>query len=61
MMRLGTLWGYSADYTPLEEEVARISRISLDDLRGVAERYPLEPTVRIAVVPEDHAEAQTPA
>ena len=61
MMRLGTLWGYSADYTPLEEEVARISRISLDDLRGVAERYPLEPTVRIAVVPEDHAEAEPAA
>ena len=55
MFRLGTLWGYGAEYTTLEQEVERISRITLDDLRACAEEFPLEPSVRIAVVPDGSA------
>ena len=52
MMRLGTLCGYGAPYIPLAEEVDRISRITLDDLRWCAADFPLEPTVRVAVLPD---------
>ena len=58
MFRLGTLWGYGAPYTPLDQEVERISRITLDDLRACARDFPLEPTVRIAVLPEEGAAAK---
>ena len=53
MFRLGTLWGYGAEYVPLEVEVDRISRVSLADLRACSEAFPLEPKVRIAVLPKD--------
>jgi len=56
MFRLGTLWGYGAPYTTLDSEVERISRITLDDLRACARDFPLEPTVRIAVLPEEGAD-----
>ncbi|MEY3143193.1 MAG: Protease 3 precursor [Planctomycetota bacterium] len=55
MFRLGTLWGYGAPYTTLDSEVERISRMTLDDLRACAREFPLEPTVRIAVLPEEGA------
>ena len=58
MFRLGTLWGYGAPYTTLDDEVDRISRITLDDLRACARDFPLEPTVRIAVLPEEGAAAK---
>jgi predicted Zn-dependent peptidase len=57
MFRLGTLWGYGAAYTPLDDEVERISRITLDDLRACARDFPLEPSVRIAVLPDEDAAA----
>lgn len=53
MFRLGTLWGYAADYAPLEDEVERISRVTLDDLRECCEAFPLEPKVAVRVVPEE--------
>ncbi len=52
MFRLGTLWGYAAPYIPLDDEVERISRVTLDDLRSCAAEFPLEPTVRVLVLPE---------
>jgi predicted Zn-dependent peptidase len=58
MFRLGTLWGYGAPYTTLDDEVERISRITLDDLRACARDFPLEPTVRVAVLPEEGAAAK---
>lgn len=53
MFRLGTLWGYGASYIPLDAEVERISRVTLDDIRECCRRFPLEPTVRVVVMPAD--------
>ncbi len=53
MFRLGTLWGYGAPYATLDDEVARIERIRLGDLRSCADEFPLEPMVRVAVMPRD--------
>ena len=52
MFRLGTLWGYGAAYLPLEEEVERISRVTLAEIRACCARFPLVPTVKVVVVPE---------
>ena len=59
MFRLGTLWGYGAEYVPLEDEVERISRVTLDDLRGCVAAYPLVPTVRVVVLPDESADEST--
>lgn len=52
MFRLGTLWGYGAPYITLDEDVERISRVTIGDIRDCCRRYPLDPLVRIAVVPK---------
>jgi predicted Zn-dependent peptidase len=55
MFRLGTLWGYGAEYIPLEEEVERISTVSLAEIRRCVEKFPLVPTVKIVVMPAPEA------
>jgi predicted Zn-dependent peptidase len=59
MFRLGTLWGYGATYIPLDEEVERISQVTLADLREVAQAFPLNPTVRVVVLPNEAANETT--
>jgi len=44
MQRLGRQWTYLREYTPLEEELDRISTVGLDDLRSVFGQFPLTPT-----------------
>lgn len=56
MFRLGTLWGYGAEYIPLEAEVERISRVTIDEIRTCCARFPLAPTVKVVVMPEEGAE-----
>ena len=41
MQRLGRLWSTVGEYVTLEEELERINAVTLDDVRGVAEAYPL--------------------
>jgi len=45
MRRLGRYWTYLGAYRSLEEELERMSRVTLKDLREVAEAFPLEPLV----------------
>ena len=56
MFRLGTLWGYGAEYIPLEAEVERISRVTIDEIRTCCARFPLVPTVKVVVMPEEGAD-----
>lgn len=44
MQRLGRLWTYMGEYTTLDEELERINKVSLGDLRLVAEAYPIKPS-----------------
>ena len=55
MFRLGTLWGYGAEYIPLDDEVERISRVTVEEIRSCCARFPLVPTVKVVVMPEDGA------
>ena len=43
MHRLGRLWTYLGEYTPLERDIDRLSRVTLGDLRDIIASYPLEP------------------
>jgi len=57
MFRLGTLWGYGARYIPLDAEVERISRVTLEEIRECCRLHPLVPTVRVVVMPAESAES----
>ena len=45
MTRLGSLWAYGISYATLDEEMARIEAVSLDDLRRNLSEFPLKPVV----------------
>jgi predicted Zn-dependent peptidase len=45
MTRLGRLWLTRGEYRSLEDELARINAVTLDDLRNVAKAFPLQPWV----------------
>lgn len=42
MQRLGRLWTMTGKYLPLEDELAQIASVTIDDLRAVCDAYPLE-------------------
>ncbi len=52
MMRLGMLHSYPGAYMPLEEELARIQAVTLDDLRSVWADFPFEPRLVATLTPE---------
>jgi predicted Zn-dependent peptidase len=43
MQRLGRQWTYLGSYTTLEEELDRINRVTLDDLRALLREFPFRP------------------
>jgi predicted Zn-dependent peptidase len=45
MTRLGSLWAYGIPYATLDEEMRRIERVTVDDLRAVLRDFPLQPVV----------------
>ncbi|MFM9994358.1 MAG: M16 family metallopeptidase [Phycisphaerales bacterium] len=51
MQRIGRLWTYLGRYTTLDEELTRINRVTLDDLRGVAAAFPLRPVTAGRLLP----------
>ncbi len=42
MQRLGRLWTMTGQYLPLEDELAQIDAVTVDDLRAVCNDYPLD-------------------
>ena len=45
MQRLGRMWTYLGFYQSLDDELAKINAVTLDDLRKVAAEFPLSPVV----------------
>lgn len=43
MMSLGATWSYLGVYLPLEEELAKLLAVTVDDLRAVLRKYPMRP------------------
>ncbi len=52
MQRLGRMWPYLKKYLSLEEELAAINAVTLDDLRALAKDYPFEPRTVGRLVPK---------
>ena len=52
MRRLGQMWTYMGEYRSLEEELARIDAVTLQDLRAVHEAFPIRPRVIGQLTPE---------
>lgn len=53
MNRLGRLWSALGIYQSLEDEVDRIGRVTLDDMRAVGEAFPLQPATIGLLTPEE--------
>lgn len=51
MQRLGRLWTLRREYIPLEEELARIERVTLDNVRGLLEDFPISPRIQGRLLP----------
>lgn len=43
MHRLGQMWTSRAEYRPLDEDLARINSVTMDDIRAVHDAFPLSP------------------
>ena len=61
MRRLGHLWTYLGEYLTLEDELARINAVTLDDLRALADAYPMSPHIigRLAPAPRGAASSDS--
>ncbi len=53
MQRLGRLWSALGRYYSLEEEVDRIGKVTLDELRSVAQAFPMVPATIGTLTPAD--------
>ncbi len=51
MQRIGRRWTYLRDHLPLEEELAMINAVSLDDLRSLLDSFGFRPCTRAGLVP----------
>jgi predicted Zn-dependent peptidase len=59
MQRIGRLWTYLRRHRTLEEELARINQVTLDELREVARAFPLRPTTTGRLLPGEDRDAVT--
>ena len=51
MHRIGRQWSYLGEHIPIETELARIEAVTLDDLRDVAQAYPIKPITTGRLMP----------
>jgi predicted Zn-dependent peptidase len=52
MRRLGRIWTYLGEYRSLDEELARINAVTLDELRAVHAEYPTRPVTVASLTPD---------
>ena len=53
MQRLGRQWTYHRNYTTLEEELASINRVTVEDVRRLLQEFPLRPRTVAWLLPKD--------
>jgi len=53
MQRLGRQWTLRRPYTTLEDELARIERVTLDEMRAVHEAFPFRPRTLATLTPAE--------
>jgi predicted Zn-dependent peptidase len=52
MQRLGRLWTMTGQYLPLEDELAKIESITIEDLRDLCDRYPIDRCTLGKMIPQ---------
>ncbi|MCB0323989.1 MAG: insulinase family protein [Bdellovibrionales bacterium] len=52
LMAVGLDWMYRQEYVPLAEELARFKTVSRGSIYEALEKFPLEPTARVRMMPE---------
>ncbi|MGV6815445.1 MAG: M16 family metallopeptidase [Phycisphaerales bacterium] len=52
MQRLGRLWTMTGQYLPLEDELAKIEAVTIEDLKALCVEYPLDRCTLGKLVPE---------
>ncbi len=53
MFAVGSDWIYRRQYRPVEQDLAEIAAISVDDVAAVLRKYPLERNMTISVGPAE--------
>lgn len=53
MQRLGRLWTMTGEYQPLEDELAKIESVTIDDLKAVCDQYPIDRCTLGRMIPAD--------
>ena len=53
MQRLGRLWTMTGQYQPLEDELAKIQAVTIDDLRAVCDAYPIDHCTLGRMIPDE--------
>ena len=53
MQALGAQWNYHARYLPLDEELAKLRAVTVQDLQGLLERYTFQPRTVVRLRPSD--------
>lgn len=53
MQRIGRVWTYLARHRPLEQELERINRVTMEDVRAVARDFPLTPVTVGRLLPAE--------
>jgi predicted Zn-dependent peptidase len=51
MHRLGRMYTYLRTYWPLEDELAKLARVTLDDVRDICDAFPLQPVTVGRLIP----------
>ncbi len=57
MQRLGRLWTMTGRYMPLRDELARIEAITINDLRELCDRYPIDRCTLGKMIPGEKTDA----
>lgn len=53
MQRLGRLWTMTGEYQPLEDELAKIDAVTIDDLKAVCDAYPIDHCTLGRMIPDE--------
>ena len=53
LFAVGSDWVYRREYRPVEEDLAAVAAITVDDLAAVLRKFPLERNMTISVGPAD--------
>lgn len=52
LLELGVNWTYLKEYRPIEDEIGRVKKVTLDDLTSLMQEFPFTPFTQFSLSPE---------